>query len=590
MSQELINIKLKMLNEFKRQFNEIFNLYSKNSLATDEFKTKIRNLIAIWGLNRMDFKNHGEKDNQLEFTQHNQGIRISKPNWMKNDEGTGYTISSRSGKENLVLKCVNNGNLRIIFRAMDYRDINNKRIPVYIDYYKIVINNENVLNTHKLAWHNEPISFSKKCNNSDEFHIMAHFHTIFDFYPKLRNVFDNIQIKKLKVDQDFINKYIDCEIMFLNFNETNESNKRLFNFFKENEEFFDNDERLLDSYNDFANFLNNYEEYQQINKQTEYLTNKIEYLEDKLNRYERLLDIYSSSSNDLFNTIFLDYKLKPNKLYNNIQTLCYELLKFMGNICSKYDINWWVDFGNLLGSVRHENFVPWDDDLDIGMMREDYHKLISVMYDEVEEHNLADCINIYYRHRKYNAKQVNSFAQLFVMDRKRAGERVMAGLDVFPYDYLVTKDVENFGQKYNNAQRNFYNNLTRGDVRSKVYMGLDYEDVIGKYYSELNLSYEKQPYIIPGVEGAYGYRQNLYELKVFKTEQIFPLTEVTFGDNKFPAPNDLDGYLTNVYGNYMNIPKNIRCHGRVSNFRKVPNINETLQIYIDRFKEVNNNF
>ncbi|WP_323735648.1 LicD family protein [Methanosphaera sp. ISO3-F5] len=590
LSEELENIRLTMLNTFKNQVNTLFDLYIKNIINFSTLQSRLKILLIAWGQNRLDIKNYGTETNKIEFLEYNQGIRIKQAPWMKNNEGEGYTISSNHGTDNYLIKCINSGKLKLMFRAMDYRDINNKRIPIYVDYIKIQINGEDQLNTHKLSWHNEPVNIVKECDNEQKFHIILQFRTIFDYYPKLKSIFDNIKVKNTLEEHEFINKFLDCEIMLLKYNNQKDSSMELFNYMNENRELFDDNQEILESYEVFSNFLNNYEKYQKMYNQTEYLTQKIEYLEMTINRYERQLDAISSSNNDLFNTIFLDYQLTPNRLYANIKELCTQLLKFMDNICRKHDINWWIDFGNLLGAVRHENFIPWDDDLDIGMMRQDYHHLISVMYDEINEHGLDDCINVYYRYRKLNAKQLNSFAQLFVMDRERAGGNVMAGLDVFPYDYMKEQDTQNIGTRYNTAQRNFYSNLTRGDDRSTVYMGLDYDKVIGTYYEELGLSYEKQPYIIPGVEGAYGYKQNLYEFKIFETDKIFPLSEVQFGKYRFPAPNDVDYYLTNTYGEYMTIPKTIRCHGRVSNFRKIPEINETFEMYVDRFREVNSNF
>ncbi|MBR0471399.1 MAG: LicD family protein [Methanosphaera sp.] len=590
LSQKLEDIKLTMLNTFKSQINDLFDSYKKNIINFDTLNSKLKNVIIAWGQNRIDIKNYGTKTNSIEFLEYNQRIKIRQAPWMKNDEGEGYTISSSHGSDNYLIKCINKGKLKLMFRAIDYRNINKKRLPVYVDYVKIQINGENIVKSHKLSWHNEPINIIKDCDNEEKFHIILQFNTIFSYYPKLKNIFENIKVKNVSEEQEFVNKYIDCQILLLTFNDQKNSSIELFNYMNENKELFDDNKELLNSYDEFSNFLNNYEKFQKIYKQTEYLTNKIEYLEMTIDRYERQLEAISDSNNDLFNTLFLDYQLTPNRLHGNIKELCMQLLKFMDNICQKHGINWWLDYGNLLGAVRHENFIPWDDDLDIGMMRQDYHHLISVMYDEVREHNLDDCINIYYRHRKPNVKQVNSFAQLFVMDRERAGQSVMAGLDVFPYDYIKEQDFENIGVRYNQAQNNFYRNLTQGDDRSTVYMGLDYEKVIGKYYSELGLTYEEQPYIIPGVEGAHGYKRNLYEFKIFETDKIFPLTKMTFGNYEFPAPNNPDYFLTNTYGEYMAIPKTIRCHGRVSRFRKRPNINETFEMYVNRFKEVNDNF
>ena len=62
-----------------------------------------------------------------------------------------------------------------------------------------------------------------------------------------------------------------------------------------------------------------------------------------------------------------------------------EILKDVDEVCTKYGISYFADAGTLLGAVRHRGFIPWDDDLDICMMRKDYHRFISVAEKELPE-------------------------------------------------------------------------------------------------------------------------------------------------------------------------------------------------------------
>ena len=60
-----------------------------------------------------------------------------------------------------------------------------------------------------------------------------------------------------------------------------------------------------------------------------------------------------------------------------------EILCVIDKICKKHKINYWLSSGTLLGAVRHHGFIPWDDDLDIEMLAEDYKRFLSVIQSEL---------------------------------------------------------------------------------------------------------------------------------------------------------------------------------------------------------------
>ena len=60
------------------------------------------------------------------------------------------------------------------------------------------------------------------------------------------------------------------------------------------------------------------------------------------------------------------------------QNKMFEILILIDKLCEKYKINYWLSDGTLLGAVRHGGFIPWDDDLDINMMKSDYLKFIEI--------------------------------------------------------------------------------------------------------------------------------------------------------------------------------------------------------------------
>ena len=56
-----------------------------------------------------------------------------------------------------------------------------------------------------------------------------------------------------------------------------------------------------------------------------------------------------------------------------------QVLGAFAEICEKHDIKWWLCSGTLLGAARHKGFIPWDDDVDVSMLKEDFKRLEKVL-------------------------------------------------------------------------------------------------------------------------------------------------------------------------------------------------------------------
>lgn len=121
-----------------------------------------------------------------------------------------------------------------------------------------------------------------------------------------------------------------------------------------------------------------------------------------------------------------------------------EILSDIDAVCKKHNITYFADWGSLLGAVRHHGFIPWDDDLDIAMRREDFEK-----FKEVAEKELPDNYSLYNMHTdveniEFINRVVNSRVICLEEDflKKYHGFPYSTGIDIFPIDYFPAEKSE----------------------------------------------------------------------------------------------------------------------------------------------------
>ena len=119
-----------------------------------------------------------------------------------------------------------------------------------------------------------------------------------------------------------------------------------------------------------------------------------------------------------------------------VQSEILKILKIFDEKCKENNLKYYIFYGTLLGAVRHKGFIPWDDDIDITMPREDYEKFISLYRDEFFRGYYLDGYNCS-RYESYSPVfRINSKNVLLRRDKGNKEHWIGAFISIFPMDGL----------------------------------------------------------------------------------------------------------------------------------------------------------
>lgn len=305
----------------------------------------------------------------------------------------------------------------------------------------------------------------------------------------------------------------------------------------------------------------------------------------------------SEKPDQLINFIFKSSNIHATGALRDCQLVYLELLRFIDNVCNKYNLEYLLAYGTLLGAVRHEGFIPWDDDCDIIMLREDYNKLIEVLPQEInrfdflkEKCGLTRLINIddnYFK--EFNSIYDEGHGDYFIESGLSKSLFLQFGwlkpfvkLDVFPYDYLKKEAINEYTKNYLAYKYHF-----RGMYYEKDF---SFEEEFNKKFDKIGYSNEKTDYVAEAIDASY-----FDDFGVIDKDVFFPLKTINFEGYEFKCPNDYHKALEIWYGKtYMDIPSKVWGHNYMDYNRSLFNSKSEMEVSFKKtikyLKDINDNF
>ena len=244
-----------------------------------------------------------------------------------------------------------------------------------------------------------------------------------------------------------------------------------------------------------------------------------------------------------------------------LQLKSLEILKYFQKICQENHLRYWGGGGTCIGALRHQGFIPWDDDIDIFMPRPDYEKLYEIWDQVADTQRYALCRTDREQNNHQTDMQLVDLNTTFI-NRHSVNEDIKHGVsvDIMPFEGCPKSKIKQAFQIYHSVIYSVYNVQRLPDhqgkfLRTMTKLALDLVPNPDKRYAMWK-KHEKlmAKYDFDSAEIAKETVTSFRALFYNYPRSYFETKEVPFEDTTIQIPVGADPYLRRIFGDYMSWP------------------------------------
>lgn len=243
---------------------------------------------------------------------------------------------------------------------------------------------------------------------------------------------------------------------------------------------------------------------------------------------------------------------------DELKSIQLDILQVIHDFCQENKINYSLGCGTLLGAIRHKGYIPWDDDIDIYMLRREYDKLLH-LFPNTKNHVRISSLE---RENDWDKAYAKAYDERTICEEDSNCKVIGVSIDLFPIDFVPKNDKK--WLRYNKRRRilkiasdiktmritDEYSTLKKIIIKlCKIVLTPIHQKTLVKWLNNYAQKFNntESEYVFESCQGLL--LKNKFSSSVFSDYM-----DIQFEDRQFKAMSGFDEYLKCAYGDYMRLP------------------------------------